>query len=233
VSGRRPPSLPPGSQSPSQAACARLEPPLHQHATGATEPSRPCAACAPAPCTGSRHSAPCVERAHMERREARTHGCTRPEHAQPPLRGARDRRPETGAAAARARPEPARAPASARFCILGSIMYSELNFIFRAQICISGHFCILGLYYFRAARLKADTFSSIRAEPWVEGSARGPALYGPNLILGQADTKLNVPGLFGLGPGRAAQMYTYSLTSCLEMSMGNSPAGINSPDPYP
>jgi hypothetical protein len=41
----------------------------------------------------------------------------------------------------------------ARFCILGSIMYSGLDFVFRAQMCISG------LYYFWAARLKPGTFS--------------------------------------------------------------------------
>jgi hypothetical protein len=30
--------------------------------------------------------------------------------------------------------------------------------VYLAQMCISGQICISGLYYFRAARLKADTF---------------------------------------------------------------------------
>jgi hypothetical protein len=34
------------------------------------------------------------------------------------------------------------------------------------------------------------------------GPGRGPARHGPKLILGRAGPKLNVPGLFGLGPGR-------------------------------
>jgi hypothetical protein len=78
-------------------------------------------------------------------------------------------------------------------------MYSGLDFVFWAQMCISGHFL------FRAARLKHGTFSEIWAGPWAEGSARGPARHDPNLILGRAGPKLNVPGLFGLGPGRVGR----------------------------
>jgi hypothetical protein len=91
-------------------------------------------------------------------------------------------------------------------------MYSGLGFVFWAQMCISGQFCISGLYYFRAARLKPDTFSWIRVGPWAEGLAHGPARHGPNLILGRAGPKLNVLGLFGLGSGLAARMYIYRLT---------------------
>jgi hypothetical protein len=69
------------------------------------------------------------------------------------------------------------------------------------QMCISGQICNSGLYYFRAARLKPSKFSYIRAGPWAEGSAREPARHAPNLLLGRAGPKLNVPGLFGLGPG--------------------------------
>jgi hypothetical protein len=147
-----------------------------------------------------------------------------------PTRAAeRDRRPPTGAAAspARALPEPPLRPASLRPCGLrerpsatadrscgrpctsatgvapaptsSSTPATVAIFVFRAQMCISG------FYYFRAARLKHDTFSEIRAGPWAEGSARGPARHGPNLILGRAGPKLNVPGLFGLGPGRAGR----------------------------
>jgi hypothetical protein len=74
-------------------------------------------------------------------------------------------------------------------------------------MCISGPnvhfgpFFISGRFLFRAARLKHGTFSEIWAGPWAEGSARGPARHGLKLILGWAGPKLNVPGLFGLGPG--------------------------------
>jgi hypothetical protein len=68
-----------------------------------------------------------------------------------------------------------------------------------------GPFCISGLYNFQAARLKPGTFSSIRAGPWAEGSTRGSARHGPKLIMGRAGPKLNVSGLFGLGPGRAGR----------------------------
>jgi hypothetical protein len=73
------------------------------------------------------------------------------------------------------------------------------------QMCISSQICISGLYYFRTARLKPNTFSYIRGGPWAKGSARGPARHDPNLILGRAGPKLNVPGLFGLGPGRTGR----------------------------
>jgi hypothetical protein len=90
-------------------------------------------------------------------------------------------------------------------------MYSGLDFAFWGQMCISGPKCVFraffisGLFLFRAARLKHGTFSEIWAGPWAEGSARGPARHGPNLILGRAGPKLNVLGLFGLGPGRAGR----------------------------
>jgi hypothetical protein len=73
------------------------------------------------------------------------------------------------------------------------------NVYFRAK-------CVFqAIFVFRAARLKHGTFSEIRAGPWAEGSARGPARHDPNLILGRAGPKLNVPGLFGLGPDRAGR----------------------------
>jgi hypothetical protein len=88
----------------------------------------------------------------------------------------RDRRPPTGAAAspARALPQPPLRPASLRPCGLRERYRSrpcphELQHsskcVFSGQMCISGHFCISALYYFRAARLKHDTFSEIRAGP--------------------------------------------------------------------
>jgi hypothetical protein len=93
----------------------------------------------------------------------------------------------------------------AQLCILGSILH------FGAQMCISGPKCVFraffisGLFLIRAARLKHGTFSEIWAGPWAEGWAGGPARHGPNLILGRAGPKLNVLGLFGLGPGRAGR----------------------------
>jgi hypothetical protein len=93
----------------------------------------------------------------------------------------------------------------AQLCILGSILH------FGAQMCISGPKCVFRAFFissrflFRAARLKHDTFSEIWAGPWAEGSARGLARHVPNLILGRAGPKLNVLGLFGLGPGRAGR----------------------------
>jgi hypothetical protein len=85
------------------------------------------------------------------------------------------------------------------------------------------HFCISGLYYFRAARLKHSKFSEIRVRPWAEGSARGPARHGPNLILGRAGPKLNVSGLFGLGPGRAGR------PECTPILISNGQYYLNQP----
>jgi hypothetical protein len=81
---------------------------------------------------------------------------------------ARDRRPEpplraTRASPARdrirpyARPEPPLRTTGA--FLRGCAPARPLDFVFRAQMCISGQFCISGLYYFRATRLKPDTFN--------------------------------------------------------------------------
>jgi hypothetical protein len=81
---------------------------------------------------------------------------------------ARDRRPEPPLRATRvspardrirpyARPEPPLRTTGA--FLLGCAPARPLDFVFRAQMCISGQFCISGLYYFRATRLKPDMFN--------------------------------------------------------------------------
>jgi hypothetical protein len=72
-------------------------------------------------------------------------------------------------------------------------------------MCISSHFL------FRAARLKHDTFSEIRAVgrgvgPWA-GTARPEFNTGP----GRPEIKRVGPFRAWAGPGRAARMYTYNL----------------------
>jgi hypothetical protein len=203
---RNPKSLESVSVSPCPAGGRRLSLPSPSLPVGELQatrrperqsPATParCAVCAPAPCTCTGTVRPCrgAAPARCAPTPARLHAT---EPTQPPLRGARGRRPETGAAPARLRE---------RDRSLRAPLYSGLDIVFRDQMCISGHFCISGLYYFRVARLKLGTFSSIRVGPWAEGSARGPARPGPKLILGRADPKLNVSGLFGPGPGRAGR----------------------------
>jgi hypothetical protein len=175
--------------------------PAHDPATGAAKPSRPCALRSMRPCglpharTAARdgRQSPAVE-SPLRGAPLHLHGCTRPPFG--------DRRPCAIRASAVRRPEP---PLRERdWSLRATADRSGAAPVPCARVYF-GPFCISGLYNFRVARLKPGTFSSIRAGPWAEGSARGPARHGPNLIMSRADPKLNVPSLFGLGSGRAGR----------------------------
>jgi hypothetical protein len=80
-------------------------------------------------------------------------------------------------------------------------VYFGLNYVFWARFCILGPNVYFGPFLFRAARLKHDTFSEIWA-----GTTRPEFNTGP----GRPEIKRAGPFRAWAGPGRAAQMYTYS-----------------------
>jgi hypothetical protein len=140
-------SLPGGQEAPSSSVTATGAAP----AACAAAPLRPCASAtvtraAPAPLLGGVAPALLLDGA-----------------ASAPLLDERDRSRPCSAARLRPAGLPSRAPARPS--------YWSTKCVFRAQMCISGQICISGLYYFRAARLKASTFSYIRVGPWA-GTAR-------------------------------------------------------------